>query len=491
MKLRFLLILLFIPGFLEAQEKSMNLEECRQIALLHNKKIKMAEENKLMMNSLYKSAKTQNYPRFGINGGYLRTNREFSLLQNDLFLPIVPSESIINGEFDPSVFYTDPDLMRQTFETGELFGQPYPLTDENGDYIFQNYAYIPKDAAKVSFKDIYMVNFGMTQPIYMGGKIRELNHLAKYGEELFENKKDLTESEVIIETDKKYWQVISLKEKVKLTTIYKQMIDSLLVDLNNIYEEGIITQNEILKAKVKYNEVDLKLLKAKNGLSLAQMALNQTLGFPLDTMINLSDSIVVNTAVMNNSDLTEEALQNRPEIDMVNSTIKIAQSAEKLMRSRYMPNVGLTANYMFMNPNPYNGFSEDFGGDWSVGVMVNIPLWHWNDKKHTLDAAKHKTKALKEQYDEAQELITLEVQQALFKCSESVKKVELTSASLKQAEENLKITKDNFEEGIVKTTDLLEAQTMWQQAYSEFIEAKTENKICESELLKVTGQLNY
>jgi len=325
----------------------------------------------------------------------------------------------------------------------------------------------------------------------MGGKIRELNNLAKYGEELFSNKKELTKNEVIIETDQKYWQVISLKEKVKLTTTYKQMIDSLLIDLNNIYEEGIITQNEILKAKVKSNQIELKLLKSQNGLRLAQMALNQTLGFPLDTVINLSDSIVMNKGIISNENTTEKALTNRTEIDMVNSTIKISKSAEKIMKSRYLPNVGLTANYMFMNPNPYNGFEEEFGGDWYAGVVVNIPLWHWNDKKHTLNAARHKTKALKVQLEEAQEMITLEVQQTLFKCSESIKRVELTQASLKQAEENLNITKDNFEEGIVNTTDLLEAQTMWQEAYAEFIEAKTENKLCETELLKVTGQLNY
>ncbi|MCB2196874.1 MAG: TolC family protein [Bacteroidetes bacterium] len=485
------ILLLFVASISFGQEGTLNLEDCRQIALLHNRKIKMAEEDKLMMSSIYKSAKTQHYPRFGINGGYLRTNRKFSLLQDDLFIPIIPSEAIVNGQFDQTVFYSDPDLMRETFETGEMFGQPYPLTDQNGDYIFQNYAYIPKEEAEVGFENIFIANFGMTQPIYMGGKIRQLNKLAEQGEELFKNKKELTKAEVIIETDKKYWQVISLKEKVKLTTIYKQMIDSLLIDLNNIYDEGIITRNEILKASVKRNEVELKLLKATNGLHLAQMALNQTLGFPLDTTINLSDSITTQNNFGQASGLTQQALENRPEIEMVSSTIKIAQSAEKLMRSRYLPNIGLTANYFFMNPNPYNGFDEEFGGDWNVGVVVNIPLWHWNDKKHTLNAAKHKTNSLKEKYNEAQELITLEVQQALFKCQESEKKVELTRTSLKQSEENLQITQDSFNEGMVNTTDLLEAQTMWQEAYSEFIEAKTEQKLCESELLKATGQLNY
>jgi len=488
MKWKFLFILIVFPGYLLAQKGTLNIEECRQIALLHNRKIKIADENKLMMTSLNKSAKTQHYPRFGANGAYMRMNREISLFSENMFLPIVPSEAIVNGKISELIFGMNPTLLEETFVTD---GSGNIVYDESGNPIFENYAYLPADEATLDLRDVFMFNVSMKQPIYTGGKIKQLNKMTQYGEDLFDAKKTLTISEVIIETDQRYWQVISLQEKLKLTTVYKQMIGNLLDDLNNIYEEGIITNNEILKAKVKYNEVDLKLLKANNGLKLAQMALNQTLGFPLDTSINLCDSITVSYNFKNESDITSEALSNRPEIDMLNSTLKIAESSEKIMKSRYLPNVGLTANYLFMNPNPYNGFEKEFGGDWNVGVVVNIPIWHWNDKKHTLQATKHKTNALKEQYEETEDLIALEVQQTLFKYSESIKKIELTRISVKQAGENLKITKDNFDEGILNTTDLLEAQTMWQEAYSEFIEAKTENKLCESEMLRVTGKLNY
>ena len=123
--------------------------------------------------------------------------------------------------------------------------------------------------------------------------------------------------------------------------------------------------------------------------------------------------------------------------------------------------------------------------------MVNIPIWHWNDRKHSVNVVKHKTKALEIQFDETRELISLEVQQSVFKYKESIKMVEMTKISLDQAQENLELTKDSFSEGVSKTTDLLEAQTMWQNAYSDFIEAKTEQKLCETELLKASGQLNY
>ncbi|MEA3318048.1 MAG: TolC family protein, partial [Bacteroidota bacterium] len=274
-----------------------------------------------------------------------------------------------------------------------------------------------------------------------------------------------------------------------LTKEYSNMINSLLSDLNNLHKEGIITRNSILKAKVKYNEIEFKLLKAKNGLELSRMVLNQTIGMPLDTIIELSDSIVIEPKLITNTDLRSKALEQRPEIAMINKSVKIAESTEKIALSRYLPNVGLTANYMMSNPNPYNGFADEFGGDWNVGVVVNIPLYHWGDKKHTLQATHHEKKAVYHKLEETKELINLEVNKTLYKYRESAKKVELTKSSLVQAEENLKITNDNFKEGLIKTTEVLDAQTMWQKAYSNYIEAKTEYKLSESELSKASGQL--
>ncbi|MEE4197872.1 MAG: TolC family protein [Bacteroidales bacterium] len=487
MKAKLTILLLFFWGTGIAQNQGLSLNDCRDRALEHNRKIKMAHEHELTLGALRKYAKTQYFPNFSINGGYMRMNREISLLSEDIFLPVVPQASIVNGSFNQLVFFNHPELLAETFV---LNPDGSIAEDADGNPLFQNYAYLPAEEATIGLENVFMANIGMIQPIYTGGKIRELNKLAEYGENLFVAKKELTHAEVILSTDEKYWKVISLLEKVELTTRYKKMLKQLLEDLNNLYEEGIITKNEILKATVKYNEVDLKLLKASNGLKLARMALNQTIGFPLDTVIQLSDSLEINFPLNEDESYTDMALANRPELNMVNSTLNMAESGEKIMRSRYLPDIGLTASYMVTNPNPYNGFEKEFGGDWNIGVFMNIPLFHFGDRKHTLQAMRHETKAAEQKYLETRELIALEVQQILFKYSESIKKVELTHSSLEQAEENLKLTRDSFDEGMVRSTELLEAQTMWQQAYAEYIEAKTEVKVCESELLKVTGQLN-
>lgn len=471
-------------GWVVAQD--LSLEECRQLALKNNKKIKMATEHEKSLEALKQSARTQFLPNFSFNGGYMRMNKKISLLNQDLFLPVVPSEVYQNG-FE--VLLNDPALLTQYVETTDVFGTTLPLYDDNGNLLFKEYAYIPSDQLALDLKNVFLLNVGMVQPIYTGGKIKAVYDLAKTGEELFSAKKNLTESEVLLKTDEFYWKIISLQEKVRLAKDYREMIDSLLTDITNIYNEGIITQNKLLKVKVKLNEAELNLLKAKNGLKLARMVLNQSMGMPLDTTVRLKDSMIMRYNMASTDDYLNLALQDRPEIEILNKSIDMVKTGEKLMKSRFMPNIGLTANYMWMNPNPYNAFEEEFGSDWNIGVVVNVPIFHWGDKKHTLNAAQHERKAAEYKLEETKELIELQVNQSVYKYNESFQKVEITRVSLDQAQVNLNITRDNYQEGMVNTSDLMEAQTLWQEAYTEYIEAMTEHKLAESELKSISGQL--
>jgi len=484
-----IILLLFSTAVAQGQEK-VTLKECRQMALEHNKKIKIAGEKQSAVKSLKKSAKTQFYPKFSFNGGYFRMNKKLSLLDKDMHIPIVPNEVYQNGLgiLDPQ---TNPDLVRETFVTNEFNGMPVPKEDpKTGNPLFEKYAYLPKDEAVIDMRNVFFGNIGMTQPIYTGGKIKETYNMAKYGEKMMEAKKNVSQSEVIVQTDKRYWKVISLKEKVKLAEDYLKRIDTLLVDVQNLYNEGIITRNKVTKVKVKKDKIQLQLTKAENGLKMARMALNQTIGAPLDTTIKLQDSIGGVYDLKNPQNYVDQALSQRPELKALNNGVKMAESGVELMKSRYLPNIGLKANYTMTNPNPYNGFESEFGGDINVGVMINIPIYHWGDKKHTLEAARHNKKASIHKLEESREKISLEVQKTIFSYREAIKKVQMTKSSLQHAEDNLEMTQDNFDEGISKISELLEAQSMWQEAYADYIESKTEYKLTETELQKAAGQLN-
>jgi outer membrane protein TolC len=69
-------------------------------------------------------------------------------------------------------------------------------------------------------------------------------------------------------------------------------------------------------------------------------------------------------------------------------------------------------------------------------------------------------------------------------------RIQMNEKALDQANENLRVGRDNYELGFETMTDLLMAQTQWQQAYSELINSRVDFRIRETNWLKATGKLS-
>jgi outer membrane protein TolC len=377
-------------------------------------------------------------------------------------------------------------------------GQPVPLDANNVPFNpktspdkiqWKGYALLPKSAMEFDIHNVFAGTIGFVQPIFMGGKILELYHIAKYGENLANAQKENKITELLLEVDEAYWRVVSLDNKVKLAKEYRNLIAKVDTNVNVMIEEGVATKAEALKVKVKLNEADITVTRAEDGLNLSKMALNQLCGIPLDESYILVDTDLASETVTPLIPL-DQALSNRPEIKALTQAENIAKSNEKIMLSRFLPNIGLTGNYLVSNPNSFDGFKNEFGGMFTVGVVANVPLFHFGDKFHTLNAAKSQHKIATLQLEETKEKMQLQIKQCSYKVAESMKKKAATQHNIENAEENLRYATEGFAAGVITSTDLLGAQTAWLSAKSENIDANIDAKLCNLYLAKSLGTLN-
>ena len=498
-------LILTVSGWAAMAQTSatpLTLEQCRKMALEHNKNVQISEIKVESADALSKAAKAQYFPNISFTGTYLRTNNELQLLSENKLLPI--GVKYADGSFGPATPTYNASTGKITSEslnnswTKLPDGTIAPL-DKNGTPFnpktnpekleWKNYAYLPADQTRVEHKDFYLGAISLLQPVYLGGKVREVNRMAGYAKQISETKKKMEDSDVLYGVDEAYWRVVSLQEKVKLAQDYNNLVTRLNSDVEDMYKEGVITRNDLLKVKVKVNEVELNLTKAQNGLELAKMALCQEIGIPLESDITLADLPKPQLTTLKDTGYASYALNHRNEIAALDLASKLAQSNVNLMKSRFMPNVVLTASYMAANPNPYKGFTNDFGLDWNVGVVVNIPIFHWGERHQALRSAKLEQKVATLKTEEAKEKITLQVKQAMFKVNETNRRVAMTQKNIERAEENLKVANDGFKEGVLSASDVLEAQALWQSSISENIEARNEAMLSETNLKKVLGEL--
>ena len=442
--------LLLLPSLLLAAE-TLSLQECRQLALENNEGLRAAEMHMQAAEQKRKAAVTQYLPAFDFTGSYTR--------QSDIPTYSTPALNI-------------------------------PITDVSAGAASSQYRLIvPPQDLEFGTEDVYLLSVGIRQPVFTGGKIRNNHKMRVHLENIAKEKRRLKAEDVIYETDENYWLVVSMRERVRLAEQYKQMVGEHVETLSNMLEAGIVMDNDLLKAKVKFNETEWLLLEAQDGVQLSQMVLCRVIGLPLDTQVTPSDRLEDEPVAVADASSAESALKQRPEIRMLEDNVNVGRSVEAIKRSRYAPQIALWADYLYMNPSPYNSFEDEFDDVWMVSVVCSLDLFHWNERGFELGAARRERQAAELNLEEARKGVALEVKQAKFQVDEALKKIRLTTSSLAQAEENLRVTRDRFSEGVVKSTDVLDAQVLWQESYSKHIDAKSEYRLKVSARQKALGIL--
>ncbi|MBP6284032.1 MAG: TolC family protein [Paludibacteraceae bacterium] len=473
-----------------AQNTLYTLEDCRTMAMSKNKDIQIAQEKIQVATSMKKATFTQYLPSFSANGGYMWNEKDISLMSEDAYLPVYVNNTDGTKNY-PASWNNSWTMVNGNALPLDANGVPFDPTKNPEKISWKSTAYLPKEAFEADIRNVFAGSIMMTQPLFLGGKIRELNNIANSAKKISEFQLDGKISEILLETDAAYWRVISLVNKEKLANSYVAMLQKLSGDLEKSILFGVATKSEGLAVKVKLNEADMQLLQVQNGLSLSRMLLCQLCGLPLGSDFHLADEDVVHEdALFADKDVNvEEAMKDRYEINSLEEMINIAESNRKIMLSRFMPNAVLTAGYLLSNPNVYNGFSADFSGMWQVGVVLNVPLFHFGERIHTLNAARSEKKIVEYKLDDAKEKIRLDIAQASFKLSEASKRLTMTHTNKDKSEENLRYANVGFEAGVVAPSVLIEAQTAWLKANSEDVDAAIDAKICDVYLQKALGYL--
>lgn len=329
---------------------------------------------------------------------------------------------------------------------------------------------------------------GLNQVIYAGGKISYTKQTSTSLLDLQNAQKSLTVMDVLLQTEAAYWQLVNMKEKKVLATEYIRLLNSLLKDLNNSYQVGLIYKNDLLRVQVQLNQAELNLTKALNGITMARLNLSQLTGME-ESRLEVKDSPPQDTVVELMANL-ETATDQRPEILMLKKAVEIEELQSKILNADRKPSLALSANGLYAAGKKINFSNGNNHMTSFYGILsVNVPIFDWGNRKQKVKEQQFKASAQRLELDEAKEMIHIEIQQAYLELKQALQGITLSQKSLIQAEENLRLNNDRFKAGTVIGQDVLEAQVLWQQALSNIIDAKTAYKLKESRYKKSIGSL--
>lgn len=467
-------------------QRVLSIDSCRNLALKNNKELRMAEEKINAAHYQKKAAFTNYLPKFDIMGTYMRTQKEISLLSDEQKNTISNIGTATGAQLQQQLQQLAASNPLLASILKPLEGMiPGLATGLNG--VGQGIV----DAFRTDTRNMFAGAATLTQPLFMGGKIIAYNKITKYAEQLAESQHETSIQELILNTDQAYWQVISLVNKKNLAESYLELLKSLDSDVEKMIAEGVATKADGLSVKVKVNEAEVTLTKVENGLSLSKMVLCQLCGLPLDTDIKLADEEMENLSLPNTytESNVSTALANRHELKSLELATEIYRQKVNVVRSDFLPSLAFTANYLVTNPSLVNGFENKFRGLWAAGVILKIPVFHWGEGIYKVKAAKAEANIAKYQLEDVKEKVELQVTQASYKVNEATKQLHAAEQNMEKAEENLKYAKLGFKEGVIPTSNVLEAQTAWLSAQSGKIDAQIDMKMSEIYLNKSMGIL--
>ena len=469
----------------EAQ-RVLSLDSCRAMALRNNKQMSVQRVKQEVAKNIRKSARTKYLPHVSAAGGYLYTSKEISILSDE-------SKETLSNLGTNSVNQMQTGLASAMPVLSALFGSTAPVTSMmNGmagtlNQIGQGIV----DELHTDTRHMFGGAILVTQPIFMGGAIVAMNKMADLGEDLAANSADARRQETLYQIDQAYWQVVSLRHKQKLAESFLELVKKLDGDVQKMIQEGVATRSEGLSVSVKVNEAEMAVMKVNDGLTLSKMLLCQLCGLPVEEQVTLADEETEDIATVGITETFQKSdyLENRPELKMLQNVVDINHQATNLLKAGNLPQVLLVGGYSASNPNVYNGFQRKFSGAWNIAVLMRVPIWNWGDVAYKVRAAKGATTIATLEMEEAREKMELQVNQSNFRVNEANKKLLLAQASQQRADENLRMATLGFQEGVISSTTVMEAQTAWLQAQSQRIDAEIDVQLSRVNLQKSLGTL--
>ncbi|MFA6809182.1 MAG: TolC family protein [Eubacteriales bacterium] len=323
-----------------------------------------------------------------------------------------------------------------------------------------------------------------TQPLFAGGRIINGNKLAKVGVEVSKLQMQQTENEVNLTTEQYYWQVVTLEEKLRTIIAIENMLNNWCKDVEAAVKAGVKNRNDLLQVELKRNDIASNKIKIENGVLLSKLILGQYIG---DTSgnFNVTNSIIEDEQLILPDIIKTDhiqALQYIPESHLLDKNVEANKLKRNMTIGKYLPTVSIGAGYMY---DDLMDKAHPFG---IAFATVSVPISDWWGGSHAIKKQKFKLINAYNERNDSRELLVIKMQKLWNDLDDAYKQLQIAKLSIEQATENLKLNNDYYLAGTTNMSDLLDAQSLFQQSKDKYADAYASYQIAKLDYLQSTGQ---
>jgi len=319
------------------------------------------------------------------------------------------------------------------------------------------------------------------QPIYAGGRIVTGNRLANLGIQAATYQRQLAEQQIRLSVEESYWNIKLLEEKRNTLLLALDFIGNLQKDVNVALAAGIVSRTDSLRVNLKANSMQALLIQLDNGIALSKQALCQQIGLETDSLA-LTDSIPQVRSPWNLRMDETEAVATRTESKLLDLQLSSARLEQRMIAGNSLPQIGIGACYS------YNNLMEKNYTNLTGFATLSLPITGWWETGHQLKKQAYKVQEAENTQHDLQEKMALQTTKVYNELDALYRQYQLAVDATKGAWENLRLSSDYYNAGLVSLSDLLEAQTLYQDACNNQSSQAVAYRMCLQHYLQITGR---
>lgn len=452
-----LLSLALISTGLFAQ--SLTLDDAIRIALENNRNLKISQTALQIADAQYHQALSARYPQLTATASAMRMDEDPSFLMkgsftlpqdvaNGLALSGAVTQDEINALYSGSNTHTTLINTLSAAQSGTLPAQNIPLNMD----------------VKQMNRDLGVLRVDMTYPLYTGGKIDAIIRQATLNKSIQSEEARRSEAEVIYDV-KRYYYGAMLSQQLGTETHDTLERMTMVKDLTETFYQGgslKVKKTDYLRTLTTVNMIASMSEEMHSNTELAKSALINAIGLPWNSTIELSQNEFATPKLEGDlQTLVHDAYRFNPTRNQLKLAIDVQSAKVDEASSAYLPSIALTANAQKLLNSYDAGVVDDKNrNSWTIGVGLKWNLFEGFRTDYAVQEAKLNKQNFQHKEVLLQEGLALQVKYAFIKLGQSERQNTALSLAKTSASENADLNTRAYQEDMVETKDVIEAQIM-------------------------------
>ena len=318
------------------------------------------------------------------------------------------------------------------------------------------------------------------QPLYTGGQVIVGNKLAALQQEVRALQLEMTAKDVQQNVATYFWRLVALRSNITTLDAVDSQLQEVYRQTEQYLQAGVINRNELLRVQLKREEMSSERLRLQNGIELVRMMLAQLCGADMATFDIIPGEIHSPQAPETYFLPADQALINREEVELTERSQRASELQVKMQRGKLLPSVAIGASGVY-----YNMMEKNQGN--LVGLAtVSIPISEWWGGSHAIRKAQMAAQQSRNTLQDVRQKLQIDILSAWNNLREAYAQIQIAQRSTEQADENLRLSRNQYDAGTMSLTDLLDAVTLYTQSHSRLDTACADYQARIAEYLRKT-----